>query len=119
MRNVTNLTHIAKKTRDVISQPVALQKFDSGRLIAASLREYLFLLRTKSYSSKASEVKKRALIRPDFSLAVKFGTWKVAPTIPMASDDTQNNFYARHNLKSTFNYLGEAEKAHRCSQVFS
>jgi hypothetical protein len=65
-------------------------------------------------------VKKRALIRPDFSLAVEFGTWKWknAPTIPMASDDTRNDFYVCHGRKSTIDYLREAKKAHCRSRVF-
>jgi hypothetical protein len=53
----------------VIGQLVALKKFDSAMLVAASMRMCPFAPRTKSVAVKPGEAKDLPLIRTDFNLA--------------------------------------------------
>jgi WD40 repeat protein len=73
-----DLTLIAGKPKEAIGQLVALKKFDSAMLIAASMRTCPFTPRTKSVAVKPAEVKDLPFIRTDFNLAEDFGTYLVA-----------------------------------------
>jgi hypothetical protein len=73
-----DLALIAGKPEEAITQLMALKKFDSAMLIAASMRNCPFAPRTKSVAVKPAEGTDLPFVRTDFQMAEDFGTYVVA-----------------------------------------